>query len=161
MKKNLYQIEQQYLELAEQLEDGEFTEDLEQKLSITQEELQTKAVKYAYVIKDFEYDTEAIDKEIKRLQALKKSKTNALDRMKQAISDAMILFGIEKIETSIMKLSFRASKSTIVDESRIPKKYLIKKVTYSPDKTAIKKDLESGKKIKGAELVTNKNLQIK
>lgn len=162
MKRNLYQIEQQYLELAEQLETGELTPAMEQQLYFTQEELQTKAIKYAYVIKDFENDTEAIDKEIKRLQALKESKTNALDRMKEAISNAMKLFNIEKVEIATLKLSFRRSESVqIMNESEIPKKYIVEKTTYTPNKNEIKKSIKAGENVAGTRLIENFNLQIK
>lgn len=162
MKKSLYQIGKEYEEIAEQLEYGELTPDLEKALSITQEELQTKAVNYGFVVKQFESDVNAIDEEIKRLQAMKKSKVNAVDRLKQTLTDAMLHYGIEKVEVPTLKLSFRQSKSVeITDEKQVPDFYKNKKIQVSIDKNILSKDLKAGFDIKGAKLVTKQNLQIK
>lgn len=162
MKKSLYQIKQDYLTIAEQLEENELTPELEKALIINQEELQVKAVNYGYVIKSIDDDLTAISEEIKRLQALKKVKENAKGRLKEAISQAMQHYNIEKVEVPTLKLSFRTSKAIeIVDQDKINNKYIVEKTTYSPNKTAIKKAIESGENVDGAMLVTNQNLQIK
>ena len=65
MKKSLYNIEKEYLDIANQLEDGELSEELEQALTINQAELQGKAVAYAYVIKESDDTVSAIDAELR------------------------------------------------------------------------------------------------
>jgi len=157
---NLYQIKNEYLTLASQLEQGELTPEIEQQLQINEEQLKEKAINYGYVIRSFEYDNDVIDAEIKRLKQLKEQKENAIDKLKNAVSDAMQLYGIEKIDSPTLKLSFRKSESIEVSEN-IDKKYLIEKITLQPDKQAIKKDIKDGKQVEGAVLVTNYNIQIK
>jgi hypothetical protein len=157
---NLYQIKNEYLTLASQLEQGELTPEIEQQLQINEEQLKEKAINYGYVIKSFEYDNDVIDAEIKRLKQLKEQKENAIDKLKNAVSDAMQLYGIEKIDSPTLKLSFRKSESIEVSEN-IDKKYLIEKTTLQPDKQAIKKAIKDGKQVEGAVLVTNYNIQIK
>lgn len=160
MKKSLYNIEQEYLEIAQLLEEGELTEGLEKALIIVQDELQTKAVNYGFVIKDLDDDITAIDNEIKRLQAIKKSKQNAQNYLKENIKRAMLNFGIDKVEVPTLKLSFRRSEAVnITDESIIPNKYL--KTTVSVDKAKLKKALKDGEVIEGAVIKENQNLQIK
>ena len=162
MKKSLYQIGKEYEDIAEQLELGEFTPALESALAITQDELQNKAVNYGFVVKQFESDINAIDEEIKRLQAIKKSKASAADRIKDTLSNAMQHYGIQKVEVPTLKLSFRQSKSVeVYDMDKLHIDYLTTKVTVTADKTAIKKVFESGGFVDGAILVTNQNLQIK
>lgn len=162
MKKNLYQITQEIQEIAYQLEEGELTTELENALVISQTELQEKAINYGYAIKSVEDDVTAISDEIKRLQAMKSSKQNAIDRMKEAISTAMRVNGIEKVTSPTLNLSFRKSESVEVDDVKfLIDKYVIEKVTFSPDKTAIKKAIKSGENIKGARIIENYNLQIK
>lgn len=162
MKKSLYQIGQEYQAIAEELEYGEFTPDLEKALAITQNELQNKAINYGFVIKEFENDITTIDEEIKRLQAIKKAKTNAKERIKETISNAMLHYGIEKVEIPTLKLSFRESKSIeVLDLKELPALYKVHKVTESADKKAIKDSIEAGSEVKGAKLVINQNLQIK
>jgi hypothetical protein len=157
---NLYQIKNEYLTLASQLEQGELTPEIEQQLQINEEQLKEKAINYGYVIRSFEYDNDVIDAEIKRLKQLKEQKENAIDKLKNAVSDAMQLYGIEKIDSPTLKLSFRKSESIEVSEN-IDKKYLIEKTTLQPDKQAIKKAIKDGKQVEGAVLVTNYNIQIK
>jgi hypothetical protein len=157
---NLYQIKNEYLTLASQLEQGELTTEIEQQLQINEEQLKEKAINYGYVIRSFEYDNDVIDAEIKRLKQLKEQKENAIDKLKNAVSDAMQLYGIEKIDSPTLKLSFRKSESIEVSEN-IDKKYLIEKTTLQPDKQAIKKAIKDGKQVEGAVLVTNYNIQIK
>jgi hypothetical protein len=157
---NLYQIKNEYLTLASQLEQGELTPEIEQQMQINEEQLKEKAINYGYVIKSFEYDNDVIDAEIKRLKQLKEQKENAIDKLKNAVSDAMQLYGIEKIDSPTLKLSFRKSESIEVSEN-IDKKYLIEKTTLQPDKQAIKKAIKDGKQVEGAVLVTNYNIQIK
>ncbi len=157
---NLYQIKNEYLTLASQLEQGELTPEIEQQLQINEEQLKEKAINYGYVIRSFEYDNDVIDAEIKRLKQLKEQKENAIDKLKNAVSDAMKLYGIEKINSPTLKLSFRKSESIEVSEN-IDKKYLIEKITLQPDKNAIKQAIKDGQQVEGAVLVTNYNIQIK
>ena len=162
MKKNLYQITQEIQEIAYQLEDGELTPELENALVISQTELQEKAINYGYAIKSVEDDVTAISDEIKRLHAIESSKQNAIDRMKEAISTAMRVNGIEKVTSPTLNLSFRKSESVEVDDvNLLDRKYQTTKTTYSPDKTKIKQAIKSGENIKGARLIENYNLQIK
>jgi hypothetical protein len=161
---NLFQIEQQYLNLSNELLEvgGELTPELEQALEISQEQLNNKGIAYGFIIKKFETESDIIDAEIKRLQALKKSRENTVERLKERIKSAMELFDVDKIETPLMKLSFRKSEAIQIDDiTLIPSMYKTLKVTEHPDKTLIKDSLKLGKEVKGASLVINNNLQIK
>ena len=159
---NLFNIQQQYLSLAEQISEGELTPELEQALQINETELKEKAVNYGFVIRGYEYNNTCIDNEIKRLQELKKRNTNVVNRLENSISEAMKLYGIEKVESPTLKLSFRKSESTeIVNEAQIDDKFMTIKTTVTPNKTAIKEAIKNGEVVEGAVLVTNFNLQIK
>jgi hypothetical protein len=164
MNKSLYHIEQEYLDLANQLEQGELTAELETALAINQAELQGKAVAYAYVIKDGFENINVIDDEIIRLQALNQSEQRKIDKLKAAITQEMQYFEITEVKTPLIKLSFRTSKrcvsdgvaftlaerfTTLVPESR------------KPNLTAIKAAIESGEDVQGYKIETINNLQIK
>lgn len=139
---------------------GELTPELESKLAITQEELSVKATNYGLVMLNNEADITAIDAEIKRLQALKAPLESTNKKLKEAISNAMLTYGLEKVESSTLKLSFRKSEAVeVFDESKLNQKYF----NYKPsvDKTAIKADLKAGVEVDGARIVTNQNLQLK
>ena len=161
-KKSLYNISKEMQEIASQLEEGELTPELENSLIISQNELQEKAINYGYAIKSAEDDVTAINEEIKRLQAIKTSKTTAIDRMKEAISNAMQLHGIEKVTSPTLNLSFRKSESVEVDNiSQLNARFLSEKVTVSADKTRIKEAIKQGENVEGARININYNLQIK
>lgn len=164
MKLTIYQIEQRYNQLAEELIDngGELTPELETALAITEEQLQNKSVAYSFVIKQMDADIDTIDAEIKRLQAAKKQREKASEYLKERIKHAMELFSIEEIKTPLVKINFRKSKQVIVDDvNALPMVYKTVKVEESADKKAIKAVLESGGSIIGCHLVNNKSLQIK
>jgi len=141
---------------------GELTPELEQALQITENQLKEKATNYGAVIRSMEYDKTIIDAEIKRLQELKKVRTNSIDRLKGTLSEAMQQFQIDQVETPTIKISFRESKAVeILDESIIDKKYKTQVITTKVDKLKLRKDLKNGDAIKGAKLIINNNLQIK
>jgi len=163
MSITLYTIKTDYLRIAEELIEngGELTPELEQALTINQDQLQEKATNYAYIIMEAEYEIYMLDKEIARLQAMKKSRGNMVDRLKSNISGAMELYGVEKIESAMMKLSFRKSESVeIIDEKLIPAEYLVPQPAKI-SKSAIKEAIKKGETIPGAAMVTNFNLQVK
>lgn len=159
---NLFNIKQEYLALAHQLSEGEVTPELEQALIINEAQLQEKATNYGYVIKNFEYEVDAIDNEIKRLKELKERREKAIDRMKQSVTNAMQLYGIEKVESSFLKLSFRKSESVeVINEAQLLPEFTTTKVTTTPNKVAIKSAIQSGQIVDGAIIVQKKNLQIR
>lgn len=159
---NLYNLTTQAKQIALLLEEGEFTPEIEQDLAITQEQLQEKSLQYTYVIKNFEADSQAIDNEIKRLKAMKESKDNAIDKMKEAVKNAMLASGIDKIESSLFKLSLRRSEAVeVVSIDQLPESLVTVKKTVSADKVKIKEAIKSGEVVPGAVIIENFNLQIK
>ena len=159
---NLFNIKQEYINLVNTIIDnnGELSPELSQALAINETELKEKAINYGYVIRSFEYENDIIDAEIKRLKALKEQKEKAIQKLKDAVSDAMNLYGIEKVESPALKLSFRKSESVEISEN-LDKRFMIEKVTLQPDKVAIKEAIKKGEQVDGAVLIINQNLQIK
>jgi hypothetical protein len=162
---NIFQINQEYLQLASILEEngGEITEEIESQLQINREQLETKGVNYALVIRQLDGESEILDREIKRLSAIKKSKDNSLERLKNTIKDAMILHGVDSIKGDLINLSLRKSPASVVieDENSIPDEYLIEQ-PKKIDKKLIGESLKKGLEVKGASLKTDsKSLIIK
>lgn len=148
--------------IASQLEEGELTAELEAMLVINQEHLQEKSINYTKVIKNLEADSGAIDAEIKRLKAMKDAKDKAIDRMKLAVRDAMLVSGIDKIETNLFKLSLRRSEAVeVVNVDQLPLNLVTVKKTVSADKVKIKEAIKNGVTVEGAVLLENFTLQIK
>jgi hypothetical protein len=164
MKKSLYNIEQEYLEIANQLEDGELSPELETALAINERELQGKAIAYAYVIKEAEDTVSIIDAEIKRLQGLKKTEQNKAQRLKDTIQNAMELYGITEIKTETLKLNFRRSEGVICTDSSvaIPEEFAtVVPQSIKPNLNEIKKAIKEGRDVTGFEIEERYSLQIK
>ena len=144
------------------LETGEIKPEIMQQLSISRNELETKAVDYGYVIKAFDDEINIIDREIERLEERKAYVKKNKERMKTIVSSAMEEFGINKIKSETLQLSFRKSESVdIFDESLIDDKFKKVKTEISLDKTAIKNAIKNGEDVQGAKIVEKNNLQIK
>ena len=161
---NIYQIQHEYLLLINQIIEngGEVTPQQELNLQITRDQLQDKGTNYAFVIKKLDAECDIIDSEIKRLSELKKVRQNACERLKSNISHAMQIFEVDKIESPLIKLSFRKSQSVnVADVNSLPSEYKTIKVTEQADKVKIKQALLNGEVIEGCEIVNNNNLQIK
>ena len=164
MKLTIYQIEQSYNQLAEELIEngGELTPSLEEQLAITEEQLQNKSVAYSFVIKQMDADVDIIDAEIKWLQNLKKHREKASDYLKERIKHAMDTFQIEEIKTPLVKINFRKSETVEVDDvNQLPAAFKVVKVTEQADKAAIKAAIKDGVDVTGCRIETHRNLQIK
>jgi hypothetical protein len=164
MKLTIYQIEQSYNQLAEELIEngGELSPSLAEALAITEEQLQNKSVAYSFVIKQMDADVDIIDAEIKRLQNLKKQREKASDYLKERIKHAMDTFQIDEIKTPLVKINFRKSETVEVDDvNQLPSLYKVVKVTEQADKSAIKAAIKDGVDVTGCRIETHRNLQIK
>jgi hypothetical protein len=159
---NLYEITQEAQYLAVLLETEELTPELEEALIINQDQLQAKAVNYAKVIANYQAESDAIDQEIKRLKAMKDSREKKIELLKESVKKAMLLSGIEKVESPLFKLSVRRSEAVEVDlVEALPNAFLNVKNVVTADKLAIKEAIKRGENVIGARLVENFNLQIK
>jgi hypothetical protein len=159
---NLYQLTQEAQYLAALLETEELTPELEAELLINQEQLQSKGINYAKVIANYQSEADQIDAEIKRLKAMKESRDKKVTWLTENLKKAMLVSGIEKIESPLFKISLRRSEAVEVEiPEALPVDWQIKKVTITADKLAIKKAIKEGYSITGARLVENFNLSIK
>ena len=145
-------------------ETGEVKDDgvidiLEQELKL---QLQTKGAGIIKSFKNSEAMLNGVDEEIKRLQALKKSISNQINSRKEYIVRNMEMMGITKIETELGNLTLRKSKSVnIYDESLIDKKFIEIETKEKISKTEIKKAIEAGENVQGANIVEKNSLNIK
>ena len=182
--KTLWEIDLELQEAIKELIDneGELTDELNEVLNINQSEFQEKATNYVYLIKGLENEVDLRKAEIKRLQAKNEAISKTLDTLKSNLLKAVKLRG-GKVQVADFNLSTRSSKSTsITDITKIPFKYqrvyfseIINEEDYislkeeynddyfefKPDKVAIKKAIEDGETIEGAEIITNESLTIK
>ena len=164
MKVSLYNIQNEYLQIVESLIEngGELTTELESEIQINKEQLQTKGVCYGFIIKQLDANNDMIDKEIERLNKIKKTNSNSIERLKTNLSTAMQIFEVEQLETPLIKINFRKSESIeIEDLSLLNDAYKNTKTTVTADKVKIKDAIKKGETVIGAIISYNKNIQIK
>ena len=161
---NIFNIQSEYQQLVNQLieNQGELTPELELALQINKDNFHSKSENYGYITKQFDGEIDIIDNEIKRLQQAKKTREKTIERLKDTIELAMLTFDIDKIETPLIKISFRKSESVeVTDVNELPNEFKVIKLTETADKLKIKDALKSGMFIEGCSIKTNRNLQIK
>lgn len=168
MSNTLWEITQEFLALASIIEEagGEATDEIMEELAISRENFAHKAEGYAKLILKWDSEIEAAAAEIKRIQAIKKTKENAVGRLKETLKAALLIFGqedakgIKRFETPLVKLSTRKSTSIeITDENALPQEAFVIKKEVS--KTAIKELLEAGAAIEGASVKENISVVIR
>lgn len=161
MKTTLYNIESDYLNLIERIQEmeGEITPEIEEQLIINENQLESKSIAYLEVITSSENYIKSIDDEIKRLQVLKKKSNNLVDKLKNRLLEAVKIFGA--FEVGFTKFGTRKSSSIEVEDvNELPKEYKVIKVTEQADKKKLKEAIKNGEEIKGVELKENINLKI-
>lgn len=162
MSNSLFSISAEQRRLIEQLEEtgGELTPEIEEALVINESNFVVKVNSYIEAIKREEALAELADQRIKEYMAYKKTHSNIAKRLREAVAYGMNVMGKDKVEVDLHKISFRASTAVnIIDEVRIPNRYI--KVETKIDKDALRRDLKAGLVVEGAELITNKSLQIR
>lgn len=162
MTNSLYHITSEQLRINELLEEleGELSPELEEALIINEENFIAKSEGYIESIAYFKAKQEAAKVRIEEYQRIKRIAENAEKRLKERMQWAMETLGRDKVEVGLHKISLRSSTAVnITDDVRIPNQYI--KVETKIDKESLKRDLKAGMVIEGAELVTNRNLQIR
>jgi hypothetical protein len=162
MTNSLYHITSEQLRINELLEEsgGELTPEIEEALIINEDNFIAKSEGYIETIAKYKALAEAAKVRIEEYQRIKKTAENIEKRLKERMQWAMEMMGRDKVEVGLRKLSLRSSTTVnITDEDHIPNQYI--KVETSIDKMALKKDLQAGLVIEGAELVKNQSIQIR
>ena len=176
----LYEIDER-LRLLEEIgvdsETGEILEDaeLKQKYDEIHMDLATKIENTVCFIKNLNSDIEAFKTEEDNLKKRRQTKEKLAESLQKYIDNYIKGIYIDdegnldteklnkyKFETPKAKISYRKSVSVnVTDSTLIPQSYMTIKTTTTPDKKEIKKAIENGFKINGAELQINYNMQIK
>jgi hypothetical protein len=164
----LWEITQEFLSLASLIEEagGEATQEVMEEIAISRENFAHKAEGYTRLILKWESEIDAAAAEIKRIQAIKKTKENSVARLKEMLLHALQVFGqedktgVKRYETPLFKLSTRRSQAVeIVDETELPDAFWV--VKKEVGKAAISAALKEGEEVPGAFLKENYSVQIK
>jgi len=159
MNNTLYEITDKYLKVLDNLEIDEETGEIlnAEELDELSGAFEEKSEAVACYIKNSEVFIGDLKAEEANLAKRRKQTEKRIDYLKNVLTA-----GRDKVETTKVRVSFRKSVAvSIDDEKALPADFVVETVTTKPDKTAIKKAIQSGQEVSGASLVENRNLQIK
>lgn len=152
-------------ELALEIADcNEEVEQAETAISHILSELGHRADWLAEVVLGIEKDiaaregrVERIKKELAVDESAIKRYTRAKNRIVMDLIPGMVEASGGELKTDEGTWKVRRSVSTVVDDvSKIPARFIREKVTFSPDKTEIKKVIQNGGTVEGARLQESK-----
>ena len=138
----------------------------EQVLADTMEsldfEIEEKADGYAKIIQSLKAQVEGLKGEIERLQSRKRTIENNIEGMKHNLEESMRAIGKLKFKTDLFSFGIQKNPASvnIIDESKIPKEYLIPQEPKIDKKGIIDFVKEQGN-TEYAELTQGESLRIR
>ncbi|MGD6772393.1 siphovirus Gp157 family protein [Staphylococcus simulans] len=159
---SLYNLSEGYKEVLDKMDEGYSFEDIKDTLDAIKADMDTKVDNIIGLKRSAEGDVEIIDKEIKRLQTLKKQKLNLADKLKGYLQEMLEVQELTNYRTSknyVFKKRNAPSKS-ITDKKLIPKEYWLSQAPKLNAKQ-LTDDLKAGKEVPGAELKVTESLVIR
>lgn len=159
---NIYEITGDILKLQEMLLEEPENEAIQDTLESLNGELETKAENYVKVIKNMQAEADAYKAEINRMSDRKKSIENGIERMKNALFNAMQVTETEKIKGDLFTISLRNGAPQLpqeLDWHTVPVHYL-KEQEPKIDRVELLKAVKSGE-VTGIELVKGQSLSIR
>jgi outer membrane murein-binding lipoprotein Lpp len=151
----LYEIDQKLLDCID-LETGEILN--EERLNELQMERNEKLEKVALWIKELNAEADALKAEKQAFADRQKAAENKAGSLKKWLADAL---AGEKFKTTKVMVSFRKTKSVEVADIFALDENYVKYSEPTADKAAIKKAIEAGEIVKGAQLVEGTSISIK
>ena len=184
--KSLWEIDAELQKATQELIEngGELTDELNEILTVNNNEFEEKAENYLWLIKNLENEADLRTTEINRLRAKNEAIMTTIDTLKSKLIPALLKRG----KTKISDFNLSVTKSKSVGECHInliPVRYLRISLkskihhgaytrmlnanlgltsddfTIEPDKATLRKDLMAGQIIKGASLNEKEVLTIK
>ncbi|MGT2800683.1 siphovirus Gp157 family protein [Streptococcus marmotae] len=157
----LYELEGIYAQLQEMELDDETFRDTLESLDF-QGQLEVNIEYFVKMMKNSLADAEIYKAEASKFTEKRKQAEQKAERYKGIIKNAMKLSQVKKVETELFKVSVSDRKTVqIVDETKIPLQYMKEKIEYTPIKADIKKALEAGEVIEGAEFGYSESVVVK
>lgn len=122
---SLYNLSEKYKRVLDLRDDGVDEEVIKDTLELLDDEIENKADNYAYIIRETKGQIETIDNEIKRLQELKRSRTNFIKYLQENLFESMERTGKTKFKTSLNSFWIQANplRLEIESEDNIPTEF--------------------------------------
>lgn len=164
----LYEISEAYLNIQALLSDPEYenNESVLEALDKIEDDFDKKVEQTVFIMRNLEAEIDPIEAEIKRLQAMKKSRQNNVERIKERLKTNFKATGLNKVQCGLFSISYRetAESAVEIDENLFMANNLdeeLLNIKVTPNKTAIKNALKNGAEVIGAKLVDSQVLTIR
>lgn len=154
----LYEITEAYNSLLDaDLEQ----EEIDQALSIIDDEFDTKAENIAKLISSIKGDVETIKAEENRLKDKRRSCENKIKGLQEYLFNNLEKIDKKKIQTPLYKISIQKNPAKLVvkNEKQVPDEYF--KTIKQLDKAKLKEDIKNGLEVDYAELIQTESLRIR
>ena len=160
---SLFELTGKYLTVLDLAEEGADPEVIQDTLESIDDEIEVKADGYANVIKHLDGNIEMLDKEIKRLEKLKKVHANSKKRMKDNLMDSMKATGKQKFKTDSHNFYIKKNPLSMKVESDeyVPEDFFETKKVL--DNARLKKYLTNNpdEELKGVSLTRTESVVIR
>lgn len=132
--------------------DAKYLDDLEMQFD-------EKVENIAKWIKNLDSDAKQLKEQKMIFAARQKAAENKRDSLKNYLDSVLQGYPWDRSSDKSVKISYRSSQKVEITGD-VPRKYLLKQEPKI-DVAAIKEALKAGKRVKGADLIINNNIQIK
>lgn len=161
----LYEVAESFKRLQEILLSAETEEEvlaIKEVLIGYESQFDEKVENITYLIRNFQSDVEALKKEELRLAEKRKSAERKIESLKDYLFGAFIQTGTERIKFPQFTVSIRNNPESVnvKDITKIPNDYFVPQPPKL-NKAGLKKAIQDGEQIEGAELVRNQSIQIR
>ena len=163
---SLYELSAEYsgfLDAYDNAQSDEEAAEILQSLVDIHGELTEKGEAYAKVIRNKKSEAKAFKDEADRLMAKAKSASNLVDRLQQALLDAMKLTNTKEIVTSIGKWRMQMNPwaCEVKDADKVPKKYHIPQPDKIDKLALLKEFKETGEIVDGCEFRQEQGIRFR
>ena len=159
---SLFNLNQDYQHVLSMIDEGVEIEVIQDTLESIETDINTKVDNTVGLIKTIDGDVETIDKEVKRLQGIKKQKANLKDKLKENLQLMLEDRDLKNYRTSTNYIYRKSNAPSVhvTDESKVDKSYY---VSLAPklNKKQLSDDLKAGVEIPGVELRHTESLVVK
>lgn len=163
---SLYELSAEYagfLDAYANAQSEEESAEILQSLVDIHGEMADKAENYIRVIKNVQSDVDGYKAEVKRLTAKAKAGENLIERLKNAMLDAMKLTNTPKIQTSIGKwvLQTNPMSADVLDWTKVPMEFREPQPDKVDKPSLIKRHKETGELFEGVEFKQEQGIRFR
>lgn len=145
----LFDLVGEYKELYAMLTEEPDDETINDTLEGVIGEIEAKGEGYVAVLNRLDMELEACKKQKEEWEYRYKVRKNAIERLKNRLSDAMLMMGKDQIQAgaNVIKLRKNGGKLPLIYCGDTPKEYLKTTITFENDNEKIRKALDEGKEL--------------